>query len=200
MNDVFHRPGCPVAAAQKAPSTGRSPSMVYRYCPGCGISLQDGYQVVVKADTVVMESDAYPTIIKFMGTNMQKYRYVLRSDIAKIYLESAEDELLATLVDFAHGGEITLQDWAAWMPEGTGYRFVLDGQIPEKAPKIDAEGRILCSACGGTGVTTLLANSAEHHFEGDAPIEVEDACGNCEGSGFEPPEPCIPSEEYGGLS
>ena len=193
-NDVVHKPGCDANSALMSVSEKGACNFKFRYCPRCGVGMEG--QVKVMAHSVRMVGDAYPTIINFMDTAMNTYRYVLRSDIARLYLEGrkgVDDTLLMDLVDFKHGGEITLQDWAAWLPEATGYKFVLDGEIPEPKQVLTASGKPACKVCGGTGTALYVQNVADYMFQGEAPDVVEGVCGACEGSGEEIPDP--PSTE-----
>lgn len=97
----------------------------FRWCPVCGIGLEPGWQVVVDPGTVELQSESYPTLIKFFGQDGKQYRYALRSDIAKIYHEKPdEDVIVMTWVDSEHSGEISLDEWLAYLPVTTGYRFV----------------------------------------------------------------------------
>ena len=137
-NSTIHRPDCDANSALMRVSEGGATNFKFRYCPRCGVGMEG--QVVVMAYSVKVVGDAYPTIINFMDTGMNSYRYVLRSDIARLYLEGSQggdDTLLMDIVDFKHGGEITVQDWAAWLPEATGYKFVLEGEVPAAAPEED---------------------------------------------------------------
>lgn len=181
----IHKPTCPLTSLLPAE---------YKWCPHCGIPLEDGVQVHIEPRSIQLLLEGFPTVIYFKDHRTGKgYRYTLRTGVVTIYDEGSSAVAWSSL-DSLHGDEISLQEWKLWVGPATDYRFVVATSV--QAPVTGIPQDIRCPYCLGTGNNfssvwdccatcdgTGMIRNPQYVAPEDQVVKASEPCSCCQGSG-----------------